>query len=66
MYFTIKCNIQPNNTLEITYTTKAKKGLSIIRIKEYRPSLTTSNIKYISKLIKNKNETYLLGTDFLH
>ena len=34
MYFTIKCNIQTNNTLEITYTTKAKKGLSIIRIKE--------------------------------
>ena len=29
MYFTIKCNIQPNNTLEITYTTKAKN-----RIKE--------------------------------
>lgn len=28
MYFTTKCNIQPNNTLEITYTTKAKKGLS--------------------------------------
>ena len=34
MYFTTKCNIQPNNTLEITYTTKAKKGLFIIRIKE--------------------------------
>ena len=35
MYFTTKCNIQPNNTLEITYTTKAKN-----RINEIYPETT--------------------------